>query len=433
MNNLRLKALLGAGCVSLAVAGTAQAGGFSRGTADTDILFDPGNFNMRAGVTYVTPHRDFDKNPVPGLVGTSYTDSYIIPSAAIKLNLSDNFRCAGTMVDNNGGAATYAVPKLSGKLIEDFSTNEKALTCGVKFQAGPGNFWLLGGGFAEDFRYHRENALRPLPGPNGSVALPNVNLDLEGQEFGYRIGAAYEIPEIAFRAQLMYRSGTDYGATGSVVMPTAALLGSQAQSLQAQAQAALAAGNLAQAQQLGAAAQQALQQAMGAAAAGLSQEFDAIGIGNLPQSVEFKLQSGIAPGWLAFGAIKWSDWSVQKELLVKTSNPAIGSEDIYNWRDGWTVTGGVAHAFNDSVSGLVSLTWDRGVGTGWDLSSDAYTLVLGGLVKDPIGGELRGGVGFSYLASASETAYFGANGEDQNQSVKAGYAVALNLGYNIRW
>ncbi|MGB3833484.1 MAG: long-chain fatty acid transporter, partial [Mesorhizobium sp.] len=189
----------------------------------------------------------------------------------------------------------------------------------------------------------------------------------------------------------------------------------------------------AQAQQLGAAAQQALQQALGAAAAGLSQEFDAVGIGNLPQSVEFKLQSGIAPGWLAFGAIKWSDWSVQKELLVKTSNPAIGSEDIYNWRDGWTVTGGVAHAFNDSVSGLVSLTWDRGVGTGWDLSSDAYTLVLGGLVKDPIGGELRGGVGFSYLASASETAYFGANGEDQNQSVKAGYAVALNLGYNIRW
>ncbi len=433
MSNSHLGALLGAGCVLLAVVGAVQAGGFSRGNADTDILFDSGNFNMRAGVTYVAPHREFDKSPVAGLLGTSYTEDYAIPSAAAKFNLADSFRCAGTMVDNNGGSARYAVPKLSGKLIEDFTTNEKALTCGVKFQAGQGNFWLLGGGFMEDFRYHRENALGSLPGPTGPVALSNINLNLDGKEYGYRIGAAYEIPDIALRAQVMYRSGTSYGATGSVVMPAAALFAAQAKSLQAQAEAALAAGNVAQAQQFGAAAQQALQQALGAAAAGIDQEYDAIGVGNLPQSVEFKLQSGIAPGWLAFGAVKWTDWSVQKELLVRTANPMIGSEDIYNWRDGWTVTGGVGHAFSDRVSGLVSLTWDRGVATGWDLSSDSYTLVLGGLVKDTLGGELRGGVGFSYLAAAHETQYFGANGEDLNQSVKAGYAVALNLGYNIRW
>lgn len=381
MNNSRLKALLGAGCFSLALIGTAHAGGFSRGSADTDIIFEDGNFNMRAGVTYVSPHREFTKNPNPALVGTEYTDDYVIPSAAIKFNLTDNFRCAGTMVDNNGGSATYDFPKVSGKLSEDFTTNEKALTCAVKFNAGPGSIWLLGGGFMEDFDYTRVNFT--------PVGL--AHLQLEGQEFGYRVGAAYTIPDIAFRAQLMYRSGTSYGATGTLTVPAAIL-----------------------------------------AQVGPPIALPAVGTGNLPQSVEFKLQSGIAPGWLAFGSVKWMDWSVQKQLLVTTNTP-IGSQDIYNWKDGWTVTGGVGHKFNDRVSGLVSLTWDQGVGTGWDLSSDTYTLGIGASVKDNFGGELRGGLGFSYLTSATETQYAEVPGKSGNQAVKAGYAVALNLGYAIKW
>jgi long-chain fatty acid transport protein len=373
MQYLRVKALLGVGCFSMALAGAAQAGGFSRGNADTDILFDDGNFNMRAGVTYVSPKREFSAvAPAanPALLGTSYTDDYVVPSAAVKLNLTENFRCAGTIVDNNGGSATYAVPKPSGKLSEDFTTNEKALTCGIKFQAGRGNFWLLGGGYVEDFNYNRVNAL-PIPGAF-------ANLRLEGQDFGYRIGAAYEISDIAFRAQLMYRSGTNYGATGTLTTPVGAL--------------------------------------------------DAIGTGNLPQSVELKLQSGIAPGWLAFGSLKWADWSVQRELLVSDSEGNPISSDEYFWKDGWTVTGGVGHAFNDRVSGLVSLTWDSGVSTGYDFSSDTYTVALGASVKDGIGGELRGGVGLSYLTSAEVT-----KGADAGFAVKAGYAVAGSLSYNIKW
>ncbi len=413
MDNLRLKALLGAGCFSMALVGVAHAGGFSRGTADTDILFDDGNFNMRAGVTYVSPRREFSKvSPAanPALIGTSFTDDYVVPSAAVKLNLTDNLRCAATMVDNNGGSATYAVPKPSGKLSEDFTTNEKALTCGVKFQAGPGNFWLLGGGFLENFDYSRQNALGTLP-PTGAM-LPNANLTLSGQDTGYRLGIAYEIPDIALRAQLMYRSGTSYGADGNLTVPTAGVLGNLAK-------AAFAAGNPA----LGASY---LAQANAALAAGLNTTVPATGTGNLPQSVELKLQSGIAPGWLAFGSVKWMDWSVQKQLLVNSalSNTA----DDYFWKDGWTVTGGVGHAFNDRVSGLVSLTWDSGVSTGYDFSSDTYTLAVGASVKDTLGGELRGGIGLSYLTSAEVT-----KGADTGFAVKSGYALAGSLGYNIKW
>ncbi len=378
MIDLRMKALLGAGCFSLAMVGAAHAGGFSRGTADTDILFEEGNFNMRAGVTYVSPNREYTRNPNPALVGTSYTDDYVIPSAAIKLNITDNIRCAATMVDNNGGSATYAYPKAppSFKKSEEFTTNEKALTCGFKFDVGPGQLWVLGGGYMENFDYDRLN-VTPF-GP--------INLTLDGEEFGYRAGVAYAIPDIAFRAQLMYRSGTSYGADGTLTVP-GALVGSPAPTVPLAAK----------------------------------------GFGNLPQTVELKLQSGIAPGWLAFGSVKWSDWSVQKQLLVTTATP-LGSQDVYNWKDGWTVTGGVGHAFNERVSGLVSLTWDQGVMTGYDLSSDTYTLALGGSFKDAIGGELRAGVGISYLTSADIT-----KGSDAGTAVDSGYAIAGSVGYSVKW
>ncbi|WP_315919773.1 OmpP1/FadL family transporter [Mesorhizobium sp. SP-1A] len=405
MSNLRLKALLGASCAALAVVGTAQAGGFARGTADTDILFEDGNFNMRAGVTYVSPHREFSKvqpGANPALLGTSYTDAYAVPSFAAKVNLTDNFRCAGTMVDNNGGSATYAVPKPSGKLEEDFTTNEKALTCGVKFQVGPGNFWLLGGGYMEDFNYHRLNAFGPLG---------DATLELEGQEFGYRVGAAYEIPDIALRAQVMYRSGTSYGAEGQLNAPAGVLAGALA------------------AQGVPSAANPFL-----ALPANYQVPVEALGMGNLPQTVELKLQSGIAPGWLAFGSVKWADWSVQKSLDVRSKPSAAFpngipiSSDVYNWKDGWTVTGGVGHAFTDRISGLVSLTWDSGVSTGYDFSSDTYTLAAGASLKDNIGGELRAGVGLSYLTSSEVT-----QGADEGFAVKSGYAVAVSAGYGIKW
>lgn len=48
MNRLLVKSLLGATFLSMAVVGTANAGGFGRGTADTDIIYEDGNFNMRS-------------------------------------------------------------------------------------------------------------------------------------------------------------------------------------------------------------------------------------------------------------------------------------------------------------------------------------------------------------------------------------------------
>lgn len=371
MTHFHIRAVLVGAAMAVTVTSAAQAGGFGRGTADTEILFEPGNFAARAGVTFVNPSRKFSAHPVPGLAGKDYTESYAIPSVAFKAQLFDPLSCAATYTQPYGGNVNYEGRLTPGKLTEKFRVDEYALTCAVKFGVGPGNFYVLGGAFAERFDYDRVNSV--IPG------VANADLRLSGSDYGYRLGIAYDVPEIALRTQLLYRSSTSYGADGDFSIP-----------------------------------------ALGVATG-------AFGEGNLPQSLELKVQSGIAPGWLAFGSVKWTDWSVQQALIVSVPGfPPANSEDTYNWKDGWTVTGGVGHAFNDRISGLASLSWDKGVNTGWDHSSDTWTVALGGSVKDTWGGEFRGGVGVSYLTSATQEF-----GDNAGSVVDSGWAYALNVGYKL--
>jgi long-chain fatty acid transport protein len=310
----------------------------------------------------------------------------------VKFNLGDNLRCVGTYTQSTGANVEYASPKIpSGKLSEEFTIDEFGATCAVRFAVGPGTISVLGGGFAEELDYDRLTSLVYLGLPAGT----NADLKLKGEEYGWRAGLAYEIPEYALRAQLMYRSGTEYGAEGTLSVP-GALVGSPAAFV----------------------------------------ELPASALGNLPQSVELKFQTGVAPGWLAYGNVKWTDWSVLQTLTV--TSPLSTQIDQYQWRDGWTITGGVGHKFTDDFTGLVGLTWDRGVSTGWDLKSDVWTLALGASFKDRIGGEFRGGVGLSYLASAQETQYANAIIPGNihsgfNQALDAGYAVSINAGYSLHW
>jgi long-chain fatty acid transport protein len=370
-----------AALVATVAASAANAGGFSRGTADTDILYEDSNFNLRAGFTYVSPSRKYSSVPLDGrFVGFDPYKSYMIPSGAVKLNVVDDFRCAGTVTQPYGGAQDWPIPfGTSAKRSEEFSTTEWGMTCGYKFDLERGRFWLLGGLFYEDFNYEL------------SAVAGLVNVKLGASDFGYRIGAAYEIPEIALRAQLMYRSGTDYAASGTTtrVGPT----GTPLDGLPLNVAAPVASG-----------------------------------FGSLPQSVELKLQSGVAPGWLVFGSVKWTDWSVLDTLDLYLT-PALLRQNQYFWKDGWTVQVGVGHAFNDKLSGAASLTWDSGVGTGWDLSSDTWTLGVGGSYKPDVGGEVRFGTGLTYLTSDRETQY----APVLNNAVDSGWAIAFTGSYKVNW
>lgn len=341
----------------------ATAGGFSRGTADTDILFEEGNFNMRAGVTVVSPTRKYTAVAPTNLnaVGTDYADTYAVPSASIKFNVTDSFRCAGTLTDVYGGSSTTPLPTsvtTTAKLSEQFTVTEMAATCGYFAPVGKGNFFVLGGGFLEMFNYN-------LVAGNGALRV-----NLTDSAAGYRVGFGYEIPEIALRAQLLYRSGTSISATG------------------------LANGVL-----------------------------PAFGQGRTPQSMELRAQSGIAPGWLAFGSVKWTDWSVNTTLDLQVPLAAVNSQNVYNWKDGWTYTFGIGHQFNDTFSGAVFASYDTNVGTGFDLSARTITLGSAVTAKGQFG-ELQLGGAVSFLGAASDV---------DGNAVGNGIAVAGTASYKIKF
>lgn len=427
MKRLHVTALL-AGCTTLVAVSQAGAGGFSRGVADTDLIFEEGNFNMRAGVTIVMPRRGYDTLTIPeagpgipqflGPPGTEvkstdgdYTQSYAIPSLAVKFNLTNDMRCAGTYTQPFGADSEYGPQAIlfgqqadgTGTVREGFETNEFGLTCGYKFDLSKGRAWLLGGGFMQDFSYSQTVEFLPGivsadPGTTGTLSFNDKYRP------GYRIGVAYEIPEIALRAQLMYRSAIDH-SPGGTSGDTFVVRFANGFSLPA---------------------------------------LPTAGSGTLPQSVELKVQSGIAPGWLAFGSVRWMDWSVLDKLdyTILGAPPPIGGpkELEYYYKDGWTVTGGIGHAFSETISGVVGLTWDRGVSTTEDTLSDSYTAAAGVSIKDKLGGEVRFGGAISYLTSASVSAETQPQlpgqvdpGSSFGFSVDGDWVYALSAGYKIQW
>ncbi len=373
------------GLLALTAAGLGQtqahAGGFSWGEASTDILYERSNVAAEAGVIYVNPHRKFDTINGVSSSDSRFSQDYFIPDVAVMGRLSDMFACAFTYTRPFGGDSKYgsqaqaadaAATPPTAYSSKKFHTNEYGATCDVSFELGKGRLHLLGGGFMQDFDYE---------------AVANIGtLRLQDDSaFGYRLGIGYDIPEYALRAQLMYRSEVKHEADGDFTRNPAVLPAFPA-------------------------------------------VVDASGYGTLPQSLKLNLQSGIAPGWLVYGSVEWTDWSVLKTLNYNI-NILGDRQDVYNWRDGWTITGGVGHKFTDKVAGTLNVRWDKGVGSGADIMTDTWTVGVGAAI-DCGPGQLRVGGGVSYLTSGSQSTAKGAN---FNATADGDWAYALTASYNVKF
>lgn len=358
---------------ALAAASAAGAGGFSRSTANTDILFQDGTYNFENSVTYVNPNRKFDKNPVPALNGTSFSDSYFIPNLAAKYSVTDNLSCAFTYTTPYGGDSKFDVVNHKGKTEEKFRTDEYAATCAVFIPMETGRIAVLGGVFYEDFHYDFEGFTRV-----GALTTP-LNFDVDSQKWGWRAGLAYEIPEYGFRTQILYRSGTNQSGTSTAYLPDVGMT------------------------------------------------LPVYGEGSLPQSIELKAQTGVAPGWLVFGSVKWTDWSALDRLDLNLGGQPFSN--IYEWRDGWTFTAGVGHEFTDRISGAVTLGYDRGVSTGWDFYGDTYSAAITASLKDNWGGKLSASLGVAFQEGVQETK----NPVGENASTRDSIGTAFQLRYDIKF
>ena len=166
----------------------------------------------------------------------------------------------------------------------------------------------------------------------------------------------------------------------------------------------------------------------------------------MPQVVELKVQSGIAPDWLAFGSIKWTNWSrlqsvdlcpVGTEAIPCTqSSPTFVTSLDLLYRDGWTVSGGVGHKINDQWSAVANLTWDRGTTTGLSAQTDTWTFG-GGVSYTPnqnVELRLAGALGILTSGSAAPITQDGITyGEGVTYDFDNDLVSALSAQLKIKW
>lgn len=338
-------------------AGSAQAGGLERGGHNIDLLFEPTPFALEATGAYVMPQRKLDNvtNLDPAATGRTDgigdTESYFVPRIGFKVGIGDHVDCIGDYTQPWGAHTNPGIDWVGARsnIETKIDSDGYAATCSYKMQVGQGQFRILGGAFYHQLEGYKERLVVPALLPMG---LGLGRLDMEETGWGWRIGGAYEIPEIALRASLVYNSSVkldhirgslDLTGVPSWVDLTNPLLGAVT---------------------------------------------PVFGSASMPESVELKIQSGIAPGWLAFGSVKWVNWSVLQSVafcpeatsgLVPcfVGGPSHVTELDLFYRDGWTVSGGVGHRFNEQWSALASLTWDRGTSTIIGHQTDTWTLAAG--------------------------------------------------------
>nr|CAD6614536.1 transporter [Rhizobium sp. TCK] len=410
--------VLAAGCTFHA---PAMAGGLERGGYNIDLLFDQGRFAAESAVTYVNPQRklknvrDVDTTtgfPPPGtgrgggnLNGLSDsaddTEGYWVPRVGAKAAIGDAVDC---MFDYSEpwGAHTKPGRNWAGanENIETKVESENyAATCSYKFDAGPGQLRLIGGVFYQEVYGFKERLVQDYAGL--PVPLSGVGrLELEGDGWGWRAGVAYEIPEYAFRASLVYNSEVKLDdITGTLD----------------------------------------LSQVNGTA------PFDVHGAQDMPDVVELKVQSGIAPGWLAFGSVKWTDWSQLQKVRFYCDDTSVTAACLapggvtsldLGYRDGWTVSGGVGHKFNDQWSGAVSVTWDRGTSQGFGTQTDTWTFGAGASYtpNDNVEFRLAGALGVLTGGSSSTVVIGGETyGEKVNYDFDDDLVAAISTSVKVRF
>ena len=402
------------------------AGGLERGGYNIDQLFDTSPFSFQSGVTYVTPQRklkdvrDTDTSASPGGGNLNSrpdtadeTANDTIPYIGFKAGFADTIDC---LVDYSEPFGGHSNPGLNwaganNNIETKIETRNYGGTCSYRFDVGPGQLRFIGGAFYQEVEGFKERLVSTVPllfGTGTGVG----RLDLDDSGWGWRAGIAYEIPEYAMRASLVYNSRVKYdNLTGTVDLT--------------QVSAPIAPLN----------------------GAPYGRVTDVFGSAEAPDSLELKLQSGIAPDWLAFGSVKWTNWSVLQSVpFCPTSTKGLvacrsgGATELTSldllYRDGWTITGGVGHKFNEQWAGAVSLTWDRGTSQGYGAQTDSWTVGLGAAYTptEHIEWRFAGAVGVLTSGSSGVVTENGVTfGDDVSYSFDNDLVAALSTSIKIKF
>ncbi|WP_173910151.1 long-chain fatty acid transporter [Acinetobacter sp. Marseille-Q1618] len=233
---------------------------------------------------------------------------------------------------------------------------------------------------------------------------------------GWLAGVAYQIPEIALKASITYRSEIDHDVNAQESLPTLGAL------------SLLGAEGAAAAQQI-------------AAASGKTKI-------TTPQSVNLDFQTGVMENTVAFANLRWVNWkdfSIRPYKFGLVSDvvgqlPTIARPNGFNLveysDDQYSVTAGVGRKLNDKWAGNVSVGWDSGAGDPVSTlgPTEGYWNVGLGVQYSPTPATfIAGGVKYFWLGDAKAQTGAQAGGSEYVADFSDNNAIAygLKLGYKF--
>lgn len=342
---------------SIAGATTAMAGGLDRSGQNINILFEEGTY-AELSFGYVAPDLSGNDGPLAGpLAGRStgdVGDNFFQGSFGYKQDINEQLSFAvivdqpfGANIDYpafvppagggsallGGTAAVLDSTAVTGLLRYKF--NERfSVHGGIRAQTLNASVSLNGGAFS------------PAPFPGGYRATFDGDTS-----YGYQIGAAYEIPEIALRIAATYFSEIDHDLE--------------------------------------------TEQFVGGAPAALTTNTPT----TTPEAINISFQTGVAKDTLVFGSFRYADYRVVQVRPTVLGGTSLTDIDIV--RD---FTLGVGRRFTDQISASVALNYSGG-GPDDEVSplapSDgSYGITVAGSyhVTDQV--KLSGGINYTRLGDA---------------------------------
>ncbi|MDM1720780.1 OmpP1/FadL family transporter [Acinetobacter towneri] len=335
----------------------ALAAGLDRSGQSIAAFLQPGNY-AEAGISVLDPTvkgKDLIKNNVSDMA-----EDYYFPSAAIKVQATEQISL-GLLYDQPFGAdAMYNLEQsmftngIEATKVEVETHNLTALigyqpTENWNFYAGP--VWQT---VEADISLRGQAYISPK---DPTKVLSGYDIKIHEEEaFGWLAGFAYQIPEIALKTSVTYRSEIKHKAKSVETHKLMPMLNVESQ-------------------------------------------LDAI----TPQSVNIDFQTGVAANTLAFANIRWVHWD-QFAVTPKFLNSASGNNLIDYSDDQWSATVGLGHKFNSHWSGSASVGYDSGAGnpvTTLGPTEGYWSVGLGGQYSPAENYFIQAGVKYFWLGDAT--------------------------------
>lgn len=343
-----MKQFFTAGAALLMTTSMAQAVGLDRSNQNIGVIFEgTGATGSYVELSYSHVMPNVDGNDVAlfgGRASGSVANAYNGAALGFKHQYSDAFSAAVIFDQPYGADTSYPVGSSVALGGTSATLDSESVTVIGRYDMNNG-FSVHGGVRAQTLSADIMLGGAAYGGLNGY----NVNLD-EDTAAGYLVGAAYERPDIALRVALTYFSEIEHTFdTRENIVP------------------------------------------------GVTQT-DV----TTPQAVNLDFQTGVAPGTLVFGNIRWADYD---EVLLSPVGfaTATNGDSLTNIESNFSYNLGVGRQFTDNFAAQISVGYET---SGDDLVSPLaptngnYSVSLGGAYTFENGIELSGGVRYVVLGDA---------------------------------